>query len=737
MAYLAISLPGGGNYVNTIHRQLQAIANTDVNLSRNDVSIVDPSRTLRQYDLIASGGDMSAVLSGIVFRDWRRNSVIKLLPSKGRLLEFLRANRGYLPEGFDVKLLDKSNRHAQNNFRLADWYSPLITEATSVKTYQKWLNAHPCVYSTTHKVIGATVQLYAPMKYYDLSPDVIKDLKILKSNEVLDQSFTARLYVGILPSVATGSCVLTSRESWESADVIPFARAVQLEYDKHYRMTARYLDDDIVSALIVGSKSVRGLKCHPLMARAAKSVGISVKSLTPPRGINTSIISVVDLIIECRHSMLPTERPYKLKLVALPSALLRHLGLTVSSIWHGIRDPTGMFEMWFMVLTLTCDSIVDARGRYHALIPASSDPRALNYVQIHSIVGQRVQSLPALQKGRLASVGLAMAKGSFKSTMVKFLTGLEVAGTHIMYENTVVDSDDVGDSLDPTFETQLYSEVIKLIPDFDERVRTPMNDIDMEFVSSQMYPIFLRLVKDQLTPRAMEKYSDDGPFMRSLTYAHADSEFLNACWIDRIERAFIHYNEEDNIMLRPNRVGGAWFQLALSRCYKMFATSAAPSPISMFLKSLFVPWIEAEPILSQLDHAHSSRVLAWYIDAHYWHDNGWCTCDPHRHVTFSFIRGTPEDLAYLDLQDWGRFRATINVFPELLDMDPALRVLKVQVHWTSQKPAIDVFDSRALFTPFQYYHISMHCTCSLGKPFHVKNVNMRLATISGSNRRAV
>nr|QPB10699.1 MAG: mu A NTPase [Cataraqui virus] len=680
---------------------------------------------------------MGSVLSGIIFRDWRRQSVIKLLPSKGRLLEFLRANRGCLPDGFDLKLLDKSNRHAINNFRVADWFSPLVTESTSIKTYQKWLNSHPTVYSLTHKVIGATVQLYAPLKYYDLSIDVMRDLKIIKAGDSVDQHSCARLYVGILPSVATGSCVLSSRDSWESADIIPFARAIQLEYDKHYRMTARYLDDELIAALILGNKSVRGLRCHPLMARAAKSVGISVKSITPPRGLNTSVISVVDLIIECRHSMLPTERPYKLKLVALPSSLLRHLDLSVSQTWHGIRDSTGMFEMWFMILTLTCDSIVDAHGSYHPLIPAATDPRAINYVTIHSIVGQRVQSLPALQKGRLASVGLAMAKGSFKSTMVKFLTGLEVAGTHIMYPNTIVDSDDVGDSLDPTFEVRLHAEITKLIPDFDEKIRLPNNDIDMSFVATHMYPIFLRLVKDDLTPRAMEKYSDDGPHMRSLTYAHADSEFLNACWIDRIERAFIHYKEEDNIMLRPNRIGGVWFQLALSRCYKMFATSASPSPISMFLKALFVPWIEAEPLLSQFDHAHSSRVLAWYIDPHYWHDNGWCSCDPHRHVTFSFIRGVPEDLAFLDLQDWGRFRATINVYPELLDIDPSLRVLKVAVHWTSQRPAIDVFDGRALFTPFQYYHLSMHCSCPLGQPFHVRSVSMRLATISGSNRRVV
>nr|QJW82757.1 mu A NTPase [Corvid orthoreovirus] len=737
MAYLALALPGGGNYVTIIQRQLQTLADAQVNFSRNDITVLDPSRTVRQYDLLSSGGEMSDTIAGLIFRDWRRQSIIKLLPSKGRLLEYLRANRSLLPDGFDMRLLDKGNRRALSDFRIQDWFKPLITEQTSIKTYQKWLNSHPVVYSTTHKVIGAPVQLFASVRHYDLSPDVMTDLKILKSSDTLYAYSNARLYVSMFPSVAAGMCVLSSRESWERPETHVLSRLLQMHYDKYYRMTARYLDDPILAALIKGERSVKNFSCQPVMARAAKSVGVSVKAMTPPKGINTSVINVCDLIIECRHSMNPSERPFKLKLTALPSAVLSHLELRLDNQWHGIRDPTGMLEMWFMVLTLMCDSIVDSKGNYSALVPSADSPKSLNYVRLLSTINNRVQSLPLLQTGRVASVGLAMAKGSFKSTMVKFLTSLEVAGTHVMFDNTIVDSDDVGDALDPTFEVQLYDELKRLIPDIDTRWLDASGNLDMDFVASSMYPTFLRLVKDQLTPKAMEIYTANSSRMRSLTYAHADSEFLNACWIDRIERSYIHYYEEENILLRPNRVGGVNYQLALSRCYKMFATSAAPSSISMFLKSLFVPWIEAETTLSKYDHASSSRVLAWYIDPHYWHDNGWCTCDPHRHVTFSFIRGTPEDLAYLDLHDWGRFRATVDVEPELMDFDPALRVLKVAVHWVSQKPTVDIFDSRALFTPFQKYHISMHCTCPLGRPFTARGINMRLATISGSNRRAV
>nr|UYV50496.1 minor core protein muA [Muscovy duck reovirus] len=728
MAYLATPVLGVGSRITALDRTIDALTSKP-RTELHDVYTIDPSLTLRQIELISSGTSMDDIARGLLHRDWRRQTVVTLLPSRRALLDYLLSNPSACPDGLDRSRL-KSFQKRPNDFRVSDFFSPLITESTSIGTYSRWLNAHPVIFSVTHKVVGARLRLFGPAKLYTLSPDVLRELSILKSLDRVLVTPTARVYVSCFPSASTSNCVLSARERWNAPDVHPVVKAIQLAYDHQYRVTARYLSDPLASALLLGTQSVRSLKVPPIEARAARSVGVRVQSMTPPRGINTSIIQVIDLRVQCRHSLIPIERPFPLTLVGLPSCLLQHLELTLSDSWTPIRDSTGMFAMWFMVLTLTCDKIIDGRGNAVFLTPGSTAASSINYVQLVSTSSPRPQSLASNASGRIDSVGLCMPKGSFKSTMIKFLTGLEICGTRVMYSDVVMDSDDVGDSLDPTFETALHDELLSLDPPFDlDKLASSTDLVDQSYVASHMYPTFLRLVNELLTPRASELYSEHSAEFRSLTYAHADSEFLNACWTARLMRCFINYYEEQNILLRPGRVGGVLFQVALSRCYKMFATSTPSVPLSLFLKSLFVPWIEAAPLLAPLTPNESSRVLAWYIPDSYWTENGWCMCDKHRHVTFSFIRGLPADLSVLDLFDWSRFRATIGVDTTLLELGTDIRAVHVSVFWTSQKPTVDVFDNRALFTPFQHYHLSLHCRCALGRPFTAKNMKLHLSTV--------
>nr|UPQ51128.1 muA [Avian orthoreovirus] len=676
MAYLATPVLGVGSRITALDRTIDALT-LKPRTELHDVYTLDPSLTLRQIELISSGTSMDDIARGLLHRDWRRQTVITLLPSRRTLLDYLLSNPSLCPDGLDRSRL-KGFKKRPNDFRISDFFSPLITESTSISTYSRWLNAHPIIFSITHKVVGARLRLFGPSKLYTLSPDVLRELSILKSTDRVLVTPTARVYVSCFPSASTSNCVLSARERWNAPDVHPVVKAIQLVYDHQYRVTARYLSDPLASALLLGTQSVRSLKVPPIEARAARSVGVRVQAMTPPRGINTSIIQVIDLRLQCRHSLVPVERPFPLTLVGLPSCLLQHLELTLSDSWTPIRDSTGMFEMWFMVLTLTCDKIVDGRGNAVFLTPGSTASSSINYVQLVSTSSPRPQSLASNASGRIDSVGLCMPKGSFKSTMIKFLTGLEICGTRVMYSDVVMDSDDVGDSLDPTFETTLFDELMALDPPFDlDKLASSTDLVDQSYIASHMYPTFLRLVNELLTPRASELYSEHSAEFRSLTYAHADSEFLNACWTARLMRCFINYYEEQNILLRPGRVGGVLFQVALSRCYKMFATSTPSVPLSLFLKSLFVPWIESASLLAPLTPNESSRVLAWCIPEPQWTESGWCMCDKHRLFNFPFIRGLPADLLAIGLFDWSRFRATIGVDTTLVELGTSIRAIRV------------------------------------------------------------
>nr|AXY93786.1 core NTPase [Avian orthoreovirus] len=731
MAYLATPVLAVGDPNACLTKSILGLTNRNIE-SLPSVSYISPTLTLRQIDLVSSGVPISEVASAIIHRDWRRPCSIRLLPSKRSLLEYLHANPSILPQGLTLPMV-RGFLKQPGNFRMSDFFRPLITEATPLLTAVRWMNSSPTVFSLTHKVVGGKLYLYAPQRYYSFTPDLYRELSIGKSSDRVVVLPPSRVYVGAFPSAASGNAALVDRVRWMADDVHPMVKALQCAYDARYRMTARYLSDPLTAALLQGETSVRKLKVPAIEARAARSIGIRVHSLTPPRGINTQVIHVTNLAIMCRHSMVPTERPYKLVFHALPHVLLAHLGLTLSEDWVPIRDETGMFQMWFMVLTLTCDKISDASGRLVSLTPDSISPTAINFVQLLSTTAPRSQSLTMMVRGRLDSVGLCMAKGSFKSTMVKFLTGLSVCGTRIIYPDTIMDSDDVGDALSPTFEQMLLDDLLASPGSFDlAKLESSTDLVNQSYVATHMYPTFLRLLRDKLTPKAMSMYTERSSSFRSLTYAHADSEFLDACWTARLDRAYINYREEENILLRPNRVGGPLFQVALSRCYKMYATSAPLEPISLFLKSLFVPCLKPPPFWAIT--RERSPLACWrgtltpnVADA------GWCTCDPSRHVTYTFVRGLPDDLAYLDLLEWSRFRATIEVLPQLLDLGNEFRIVAAKVHWVSQRPAIEMFDGRALFTPFQHYHVSMHCNCPLGRSFSVKGIHLRMSTVGSDD----
>nr|BBE49408.1 miner inner-capsid protein [Pteropine orthoreovirus] len=730
MAYLALPVPEGPDSQSALISAVNGYRPDGVTF--DDVHVLDTKRVLRQFDLMTTGIRADDVAKGLLLRDWRRQSVFVLLPQKTSLLEYLStATKSSLPDGLTPQLLRKF-KNKTNDFKYSDWFSPLVTEHTSVAQSVRYLNSHPVVFTTTVKVIGAPVRLFAPFKYFDISQGILSDLMILKMNHHLPPLPAFRVMVSMFPSSASGSCVLPPIDEWRDLNTHPVCLLLASMYDSSYKATARYLDRSLITAMLCGQRRVKQAKYSPLMARAARSVGLSVNVTNPTRQINTSLIDVHTVVIDVRSSLDNRLTPTRLRFCGVPVALTAHMGVAPSEDWLAVRDETGMFVDWFLVLTLFSDRIKGPTGQHVCLNPLSTSVDSVNFVCVHGYVSQHVQSLKPWQYGRLSSFGVAMAKGSFKSTMTRFLTSLTIAGTRLIFPNVIVDSDDPGDSLDPTFENQVLSELSSVDAEWERRVFTASGTVDMGYLSTVIFPIFLRLFRSELSPRSRTFYDDRASAARTLTFAHADAEFLDAGWVDRIERCYILYDEERNVLLRSSRVGGSTFQLVLSRCYKMIASPAPSEPVSMLLKSLVGGWLSAGPVLSSLPHSASARVLAWYIDDHHWVDHGWCLCDKRKHVTFSFMRGHPDDLAVLDLQDWSKYRATISVLTDPLDFGSSLRVVAARVYWTSQKPSVDVFDNRALLTPFQTYHVSLNCACPLGVRFQVKNVGLKLATVSGA-----
>ncbi|AOM63688.1 muA [Reptilian orthoreovirus] len=736
MSYLALPIPTSEHTVDTVKRVIATILNIPDKDIFSDCFILDQEYAIRQLSSTIEGIDPQEMIRALLKRLWQHQCVVKLLPSKRRIVEVWRNNRHLAPTSAPAAIFGplKSERYlrAYRNLRIEDHYQPLYREGVPFSTLVKWENNIATVYSLTPDIVGAPLQLMFPAKYYDIAEDVLKELQVRRHNQKFLDQPRVRVLIGTIPSAAQGNCVVLENVQWNTITATPILLEIMSNYHALYANTSREVSIPVAQAMLSGVKRL-GLRVAAQEARAAKAIGISTRVRVTPRHINTMLINVCDVLVTCWRSYTNSylDAPIGLTFRAVPTSILTLMNLVPSEEVLPLRDEKGMFVQWFMALALFSDKVVRTRSKDNYVINPATGPDVLNFIRVDNVVKFCCQRLDLQREGRLTSIGLCMPKGSFKTTMLSILGEINVASTQVIFSNTVVDSDDVGDSLDPTFEQQLLTAVAGAFGCTEDRVSSALcgdkDVLDLNIMASVMYPIFLDLVSSVLRPQAQKHYVTVTEDMRSLTFAHADSELLDAGWNGRLYRGHIVFDDELNVLMRDSRVGGRWFQLALSRCYKMYASPASTYPVSILLKSLVVPWLDSRDVLAQEDRELNTRVLAWYIPPQILENNGWCSCSEHSHVTYSFIRGHSEDLKLLDLKDWRRFRVKIVVEPKVIGVTKDRRMIRATVHWMTEPVPMEMFEHRALMTPFQKYHMTMSCDCPLvGRQFTYK-VGLTLA----------
>nr|QNN26277.1 muA [Reptilian orthoreovirus] len=726
MAYLAMPVPVLEHTVDTLKRVIATMLDITDDAIYNDCFIVDQEYAIRQLSSTIEGIDIQTMTRAVLKRLWQHPCVIRLLPSKRRIVDFWRANRAHAPDGIPQSLFSpiKSDRFtkAYRNLKIETYYSPLFRDGVPFDTLIKWENNEKVVYSMTTEVIGP-IQLMFPSKNYDIAEDVMRELNIKKHNFRFVDQPRVRLIIGMIPSAAQGNCVVLDSSNWNTTTAVPVLLEIMSEYHSLYSNTSREVSIPLARATITGKRRLTE-RLPAQEARAAKALGIATRVKLTARKINTMLINVCNVEVTCWESYTDTylDMPLGLTFMAVPVSILTLMDVRVDPGVLPLRDESGMFMEWFMALALFSDKVEVTRSKRNYLINPSTGNTVLNFIRVDHFRKYACQRLDMQREGRLTSIGLCMPKGSFKTTMLKILGRITVASTQVIFENTVVDSDDVGDSVNPTFEQQLLANLAAALEcnedDVSVRLCGSGTVLDMRIVASVMYPTFLELVGSALRPAAQLQYISVTEKMRSLTFAHADSELLDAGWNGRIVRGHIVFDDELNVLMRDSRVGGRWFQLGLSKCYKMYASPASSAPVSMLLKNLVVPWLDASGQLQSEARELNSRVLAWFIPQQIFVNNGWCGCDEHSHVTYTFIRGHSDDLRILDLKDWKRFHAKIVISPLSIGTSKLGRMISATVHWLTEQVPMEMFEHRALLTPFQRYHMTMHCNCALvGRQF--------------------
>nr|Q91PK4.1 RecName: Full=Microtubule-associated protein mu-2; Short=Mu2 [Mammalian orthoreovirus 2 D5/Jones]AAK54467.1 minor reovirus core protein mu2 [Mammalian orthoreovirus 2] len=689
----------------------------------SDVQYQDHDYVLDQLQYMLDGYEAGDVIDALVYRNWLHESVYCLLPPKSQLLEYWKSNPAVIPESVDRRLrkrlmmkkdLRKDDEYNQlvRAFKLSDVYTPLVSSSTSPMTMIQSINQNQIVYSTTDRVIGARISLYAPRKYYSATLSFTLNRCIIPYGKNVAPIGHARFNIGTFPSLASPKCFVLSSVDIES---IP-NEFIKLFYQRVRSVHANILNDISPQLLSDMLQRKRLRVSSPNERKIAQIMHLPYHVKRGATHVDVYRVDVVDVlfeVVDIKDGLRSVSR--KLTLQTVPVSVIELIGLETAD--YCIRKENGMFTDWFLLLTMLSDGLIDRRTHSQYLInPSSIPPDVIINIYVSGFTNRRVIDVMPEMYDFVKPIGAVLPKGSFKSTIMRVLDEMEVLGVRIMPRCHVVDSDEVGERMQPTFEHAVM-EIYKGIAGVDsleELINWVLGPdlIPHDERLGKLYQSFLPLAKDLLAPVARHFYEESLSEGRLLTFAHADSELLNANYFGHLLRLKIPFITEVNLMIRKNREGGELFQLVLSYLYKMYATSAQPMWFGSLLRLMICPWLHMEKLIGDADAAITSAEVGWHIPKEHLMQDGWCGCEDG-FITYVVIRAPKLVLEELREKNWGQYHAQV-IVTDRLEVGEPRRVHARVVIKGNHMPS-KLISRYACFSLTMRYMMHLTCGHSIGR----------------------
>ncbi|QBX90056.1 NTPase [Atlantic halibut reovirus] len=507
---------------------------------------------------------------------------------------------------------------------LYDDVTPLLDPAASVLKAVQLIASNPIVYSRTQHVFGGPVYLATSSDAYSgfLSPTVLTN--IFKHNADVPVTKRSELHLTILPN-------LTSPNAF-------FLDIPNPTLDPNYPLSAfnghlhQYAANKIKNFPLDGLawrliKSTPKPEWTPMFDDAFKALRLSrphSQSDLPNFGVNCELLHLeCKLTVDTRDNPAP-RRPLKVTLLNVPAKLLPLIGLEVPHLYP-LRDEIGLVNQWFLVLVLMCDGIVLTGTRRPVMLQtAHAELQPWWEVELLAIQNPHMSQVRDGDIRDVMGVGVTLPKGSYKSTFIDTISDLIHSDIPIFPRETVTDSDDLGDSLSPSFEESIFEEWRQL---GEETLEMGVRAILAPCTNAYPFPIiiyqkFSDMYHARMLPAQRERSNIVARRGRSLAYAHNPYEFISANVPIQVVVCEISLDSMANLLSRPNRVGGVTGQILLNHCYQLFGATITPRPVGNVYKTLFGPWLEymaspvpTTPILLMTEvSAHSLRTAGWTID---------------------------------------------------------------------------------------------------------------------------
>uniref|UniRef100_A0AAU7LKG1 VP5 protein n=1 Tax=Spot-less plunderfish reovirus TaxID=3138863 RepID=A0AAU7LKG1_9REOV len=545
----------------------------------------------RQVDTALASHDVLTIVEALNSWDPFSSGFFILLPPWRRLAEELHSRKGSGEWDIPRETITKVMNGEKTTLRMSDFISetaPIVNKETGLHNMVKLVTSNKFVYTTTLDVMGGPIRRWGPERLYaTFGTHVMRNVH--KPTWEPQTIVRSGVYITPAPVTSVQNAVLLSSAHWPPS--LQFG-AIMDQIRTTYIMTGR------VSTLSMLQMYLGMTKKSPILME--KSTEKARKMLRLPADKST-LTEEGGLLRRVHRSDLrvtlnsdpdasgKTRRQHISIYGALVNVLELHkveMGTTYS-----IRLESGMLVEWFMLTLLLCLKLTGQNGRELKIDSAYGGPSPLTYAIITHMTPVRQVPYAPDQQARLNSYAIAMNKGSFKSTLISILERL-LPDTRVFNPLAVIDSDDIGNKLSPTFENQLLNEWQKRgVRVMDKAALAimgqPGGSLDELDV---MYNIFIKLYKEVMTPFMRKELGDIVNNGITLVNAHCDSELLDANIPVDVNRCVIPMVTTSNIVIRPGRVGGTMMQLCLDYCYKCYAAESNYVPLGQILQPLLDPW---------------------------------------------------------------------------------------------------------------------------------------------------
>ncbi|AFG73676.1 VP5 [Reovirus GCRV104] len=551
------------------------------------VTRYDDSWFKAQFDRLVATLSVNELLEVLSLLDPTATNTLTLLPTPKQTIKSLIAEPNKAPTPVTQTQLQRMASRGVTASALATIFHPLVTVDTKPAEVSRLLSRHATVYTLDPNACGAPIKLlFNRSAYKHLSQAQLQ--KIYKPDWVRQPLPSRMDYVTWIPFPPSPNCAYVDAMPINPCAVTP-SHADMLDSALNHGWV---IDTGKFVNFCLG-KRVRYTEYASASASLARKMRWNMPSPNIPY---TGDLNVCDIHALCESEpvgVLKRTNKFHLIFHDLPESCVRLYGLTVGDEYH-LRESNGMLKGWFLMCLMSSDYVSDANGRMFAVDTAIGSDRALMTMKIKSINAHVWKLPPHLQGWNIGSQCVMMAKGTFKTTLIKHLTQILPDMDLICPPEQTVDSDEPGDASNPTFEQVLLSRW----QDFSQHDRDIAALGAMGHISvPDNFKEILQSFREMYAATVREWYVNEGPkrYFNGMVcgFVHADAEVLQANLEVRLTKCSVNFNPDKNICARTGRVGGIIFQLLLSRMYEMMDSPAPKFPFGQWLKASFGPWLDA------------------------------------------------------------------------------------------------------------------------------------------------